>query len=105
MICQQLGRPSKKVKHRGIQGVKHSLAAEHYDDPEPVNLVSGLALSIQELVELIAELMGFQGQLVWDATQPDGQAGRRLETTRAEHVFGFRAQTDFREGLRRTQGL
>ncbi len=78
------------------------LAAEHYDAPEPVNVGSGRELRIKELVEMIAELTGFQGRLVWDATQPDGQPRRGLETSLAEHAFGFRAQTDFREGLRRT---
>jgi GDP-L-fucose synthase len=78
------------------------LAAEQYDDPEPVNVGSGLELSIKELVELIAELTGFQGRLVWDPTKPDGQPRRSLETTRAEQAFGFRAQTDFREGQQRT---
>ena len=78
------------------------LAAEHYDDPEPVNLGSGLELSIKELVELIAELTGFKGQLVWDTTKPDGQPRRGLDTTLAAQAFGFRAQTNFREGLKRT---
>jgi GDP-L-fucose synthase len=78
------------------------LAAEHYNDPEPVNLGSGLELSIKELVELIAELTGFQGRLVWDTTKPDGQPRRGLDTTRAAQAFGFRARTDFREGLQRT---
>jgi GDP-L-fucose synthase len=78
------------------------LAAEHYNDPEPVNLGSGLELSIKEMVELIAELTGFQGRLVWDTTKPDGQPRRCLETTRATQAFGFRARTDFREGLQRT---
>jgi GDP-L-fucose synthase len=78
------------------------LAAEHYHSPEPVNLGSGRELSIKELVELIAELTGFKGRLVWDSTKPDGQPRRCLETTRAEQAFGFRARTDFREGLKRT---
>jgi GDP-L-fucose synthase len=78
------------------------LAAEHYDAPEPVNLGAGLELSIKELVELIAELTGFQGHLVWDPTKPDGQPRRGLDTSLAEQAFGFRAQTNFREGLRRT---
>jgi GDP-L-fucose synthase len=78
------------------------LAAEYYNNPEPVNLGSGRELSIKELVELIAELTGFQGRLVWDATKPDGQPRRCLDTTLAEHAFGFRAQTNFREGLQRT---
>ncbi len=78
------------------------LAAEHYDDPEPVNLGSGQELSIKEVVEVIAELTGFQGQLVWDPTKPDGQPRRCLDTTRAEQAFGFRARTPVREGLQRT---
>jgi GDP-L-fucose synthase len=78
------------------------LATEHYDDPEPVNLGSGREISIKELVELIAELTGFKGRLVWDTTKPDGQPRRCLDTTRAERAFGFRARTDFREGLKRT---
>jgi len=78
------------------------LAAEQYDDPEPVNLGSGIEVSIKELVELIAELTGFKGRLVWDTTKPDGQPRRSLETSRAEQAFGFRAQTNFREGLKRT---
>jgi GDP-L-fucose synthase len=78
------------------------LASEHYDDPEPVNLGSGREISIKELVELIAELTGFRGRLVWDTTKPDGQPRRCLDTSRAEQAFGFRARTDFREGLQRT---
>jgi GDP-L-fucose synthase len=78
------------------------LAAEHYDDPEPVNLGSGREISIKELVELIAELTGFRGRFVWDTTKPDGQPRRCLDTSRAEQAFGFHAQTNFREGLRRT---
>jgi GDP-L-fucose synthase len=78
------------------------LASEHYDDPEPVNLGSGREIGIKELVELIAELTGFTGRLVWDTTKPDGQPRRSLDTSRAEGAFGFRAQTDFREGLQRT---
>jgi GDP-L-fucose synthase len=78
------------------------LAAEHYHSPEPVNLGSGREISIKELVELIAELTGFKGRLVWDTTKPDGQPRRCLETTLAEQAFGFRARTDFREGLKRT---
>jgi GDP-L-fucose synthase len=78
------------------------LAAERYDDPKPVNLGSSLEMSIKELVELIADLTGFKGRLVWDTTKPDGQPRRCLDTTLAEQAFGFRAHTDFREGLKRT---
>jgi GDP-L-fucose synthase len=78
------------------------LASEHYNDPDPVNVGSGTEISIKELVELIAELTGFKGQVVWDTTKPDGQPRRSLDTTRAERAFGFHARTNFREGLRRT---
>jgi len=77
-------------------------AAELYNESEPVNLGSGMEISIRDLVELIAELTGFQGRLVWDSTKPDGQPRRMLDTTRAREKFGFVANTDFREGLRRT---
>jgi nucleoside-diphosphate-sugar epimerase len=78
------------------------LATERYDKPEPVNLGSGFEIPIKDLVELIAELTGFDGEVVWDASQPDGQPRRRLDTSRARREFGFEAETDFREGLRRT---
>jgi GDP-L-fucose synthase len=67
-----------------------------------VNVGSGCEISIKGLAELIAELTGFQGQLVWDTTKPDGQPRRCLETTLAERAFGFRARTPFHEGLQRT---
>lgn len=78
------------------------LASESYDGREPVNLGSGYEISIRELVQLIAEATGFKGKLVWDATKPDGQPRRVLDVSRALEMFGFRARTDFREGLRRT---
>ena len=78
------------------------LAAENYDGSEPVNLGSGQEISIKDLVELIAGLTGFSGELVWDTTKPNGQPRRVLDTARAEQYFGFRAQTDFEQGLRQT---
>ena len=77
-------------------------AALHYDGAEPVNLGSGMEISIRELVTLIAELVGFQGKIVWADSRPDGQPRRCLDVSRAEKEFGFRAKTDFREGLTRT---
>ncbi|MHB8574548.1 MAG: GDP-L-fucose synthase family protein [Dehalococcoidia bacterium] len=77
-------------------------AAERFDGAEPVNLGSGEEISIRELAELIAELTGYRGELHWDAGQPDGQPRRRLDVSRAERLFGFRAHTGFREGLART---
>jgi GDP-L-fucose synthase len=78
------------------------LATEKYDKSDPVNIGAGFEISIKDLVELIAELTGFQGRIVWDATKPDGQPRRMLDTARAYREFGFRAQTDFRAGLTKT---
>ena len=78
------------------------LAAEHYDDAEPVNLGVGQEITIRELATLIAEISGFGGELRWDPTKPDGQPRRVLDTSRAQERFGFTASTPFEEGLRRT---
>jgi GDP-L-fucose synthase len=78
------------------------LAAEHYDDSEPVNLGSGMEISIKDLVETIAKATGFEGKLVWDTSKPNGQPRRCLDTTRAREWFGFEAQMPFDEGLKRT---
>ena len=78
------------------------LATERYDEPEPVNIGAGFEISIRDLSELIAQLTGFSGRLAFDRTKPDGQPRRSLDTSRALERFGFRATTDFREGLRRT---
>jgi GDP-L-fucose synthase len=78
------------------------LATERYDAPEPVNLGSGVEISIRDLAHTIARETGFTGDVVWDATQPNGQPRRRLDTSRARERFGFVARTSFVEGLRRT---
>jgi GDP-L-fucose synthase len=78
------------------------LAAERYDGAEPVNLGTGSEISIRELVELIAELTSFEGEIVWDTSMPNGQPRRSLDTSRARELFGFEAQTQLREGLERT---
>lgn len=78
------------------------LAARRYDGTEPVNLGTGSEISIRELAELIAELTGFEGEIAWDTTKPNGQPRRRLDVSRAEELFGFRARTTLREGLERT---
>ena len=78
------------------------LAAERYNKSDPVNLGSGFEISIRELVETIARLTGFEGRIIWDATKPDGQPRRRLDASKAEREFGFRARRGFEEGLRRT---
>jgi len=78
------------------------MAAERYDGPEPVNIGAGFEIKIRDLVELIARLMGFAGDIRWDHSKPDGQPRRCLDTSRAERLFGFRAETRFEDGLRRT---
>ena len=78
------------------------LAAERYDGAEPVNLGTGSEISIRELACLIAELTGFEGELVWDASMPNGQPRRALDASRAEREFGFVARTTLREGLEQT---
>lgn len=78
------------------------LAAEHYDGPEPVNLGADRELPIRELVELICDAAGFEGEVRWDASKPDGQPRRGVDGTRARDLFGFEARTGFEEGLART---
>lgn len=78
------------------------LAMERYNESEPLNIGAGFEISIRDLAELIVELTGFGGKIVWDETKPDGQPRRMLNTDRAYENIGFRAKTDFREGLRKT---
>jgi GDP-L-fucose synthase len=78
------------------------LAAERFNGPEPVNLGSGQEISIKDLTELVARLTGFTGKVQWDPSMPNGQPRRCLDTQRAWQYFGFKAQTSFEEGLRRT---
>jgi GDP-L-fucose synthase len=78
------------------------LAAQHYEGAGPMNLGSGQETSIAELVSLICELTGYQGEVRWDATMPDGQPRRCLDTSVAARELGWRARTPFRDGLRRT---
>ena len=78
------------------------LAAERYDGDEPVNLGAGVEISIRDLVELIARLTTFDGKIIWDASKPDGQPRRQLDTTRAGEYFGFKARTGFESGLKQT---
>ena len=78
------------------------LAAERYDDPDPVNLGAGFEISMRELADKIARLMDFGGSMTWDTSKPNGQPRRMLDTSRAKERFGFQAQIGFEEGLRRT---
>jgi GDP-L-fucose synthase len=78
------------------------LATERYNKSAPVNLGSGMEISIRDLATLIARLTGFIGKIVWDTGQPNGQPRRCLDVSKAEQEFGFKAKTPFEDGLRKT---
>ena len=79
-----------------------ALAGDRYDGADPVNLGTGDEISIRQLAELIAELIGFEGEIEWDTSMPNGQPRRSLDASRARELFGFEARTPLREGLERT---
>lgn len=78
------------------------LAAEKYNDPEPVNIGAGFEISIKDLVHLIAKLTGYRGEIRFDTSKPSGQPRRMLDTSRARERFGFVAETSLEEGLAKT---
>lgn len=96
------GSPTREFLYVEDAAEGIALAAERYDGAEPVNLGSGMEISIRDLVETIARLTGYKGDITWDTSKPNGQPRRQLDVSRAEHYFGFRARTSFEEGLRRT---
>jgi len=96
------GYPTREFLYAGDAAEGILLAAENYDGSEPVNLGSGMEISIKDLVELIVTLTGFEGKIIWDKTKPDGQPRRALDVKRARELFGFQAQIPFEEGLRHT---
>jgi GDP-L-fucose synthase len=102
MICWGTGSATREFLYVEDCASAMVMAAERYDEPDPVNIGSGQEISIRDLVEMIAEMVGFEGEIVWDDTKPDGQPRRCLDTSRAKERFGFKAQTPFREGLQQT---
>lgn len=78
------------------------MATQKYNEPEPVNLGTNYEISIKDLVELICELMGFEGEIFWEIDKPNGQPRRCLDTNRAKEAFGFTVQMDFKQGLKNT---
>jgi GDP-L-fucose synthase len=96
------GRATREFIYVADAALGIAQAAEGYDEPEPVNLGSGVETPIRELVERVAALAGFTGAIRWDATKPDGQPRRSLDVSRARERFGFIATTPLDEGLRRT---
>jgi GDP-L-fucose synthase len=96
------GSASREFLYAGDAAEGILLATEKYDGAEPVNLGAGREITIKGLVEIIAKLTGFSGEIRWDTSKPNGQPRRNLDTTRAERLFGFRAKVGFEEGLRNT---
>ncbi|MCX7020236.1 MAG: GDP-L-fucose synthase [Candidatus Sumerlaeota bacterium] len=96
------GSPTREFLYAGDAAEGILTATERYDGAEPVNLGTGTEIGIRDLANLIATETGFKGRIIWDATKPNGQPRRCLDTTRAEKLFGFRARTSFQEGLRNT---
>lgn len=102
LVVWGTGKPTREFLYVEDAAEGIVLAAKSYSKPEPVNLGSGFEISIKDLVCLVAQTTGFDGEIVWDQSKPDGQPRRRLDISRASKEFGFRAKVDFKEGLRRT---
>lgn len=96
------GTPTREFLHVDDAAEGIIAATERYDSSEPVNLGSGAEISIRHLAETIARLSGFTGRLMWDASKPNGQMRRRLDTSRARDAFGWTASRSFEQGLRET---
>ncbi|MFH1633602.1 MAG: GDP-L-fucose synthase [Chloroflexota bacterium] len=96
------GSPTREFFYAGDAARGIVLSAERYNSSEPVNLGAGMEISIKDLAGLVARLTGFEGQLVWDTSKPNGQPRRALDVSLARDYFGFEAQMPFEEGLRRT---
>jgi GDP-L-fucose synthase len=96
------GKPTREFLYVDDAAEGIVLAAERYDGAAPVNLGAGFEISIRDLAHLIAKETGFRGDIEWDPTRPDGQPRRALDVSRAAELFGFRARTEFTDGLRRT---
>jgi len=96
------GKPSREFLYAEDAAEAIVLATKRYNKPDPVNIGAGFEVTIKDLVELIAKLIGFKGKIVWDKSKPDGQPRRCLDTSRAEKEFGFKAKTCFEEELKKT---
>jgi GDP-L-fucose synthase len=96
------GSPTREFLYVEDAADAFVLAADRYSGPEPLNVGTGAEISIRELAETIADLTGFEGEIVWDESMPNGQPRRRLDTERAAELLGFRARTSLRDGLEQT---
>jgi GDP-L-fucose synthase len=96
------GSPTREFLYVDDAAEAFLLAGESYDGGDPVNIGTGVETSIRDLAETIADLTGFEGSIVWDTSMPNGQPRRSLDASKAERLFGFRAQTALRDGLAET---
>lgn len=96
------GKPTREFLYVEDAAAGIILATEKYNKGEPVNLGSGWEISIKDLAELLLELIGFDGEIRWDTSKPDGQPRRLLDVSRAEKEFGFKSEVNLRDGLKRT---
>jgi len=96
------GSPTREFFYAGDAARGIVMAAERYQGSEPVNLGAGMEISIKDLANLIAELSGYNGQIAWDTSKPNGQPRRALDTTRAKEYFGFMAEMPFKDGIQKT---
>lgn len=96
------GKPSREFLYVEDAAEAIILATERYNKSDPINIGAGFEITIKDLIELIIKLTGFKGEIGWDTSKPDGQPRRMLDISKAEKEFGFRAQTSFEEGLKKT---
>jgi GDP-L-fucose synthase len=102
VVCWGTGSASREFLYVDDCADAIVAATERYDEPEPINIGAHSEIKIRELTELIARLTGFEGELAWDSSKPDGQPRRCLDTSRATELLGFTASTSLEEGLRET---
>jgi len=102
IVAWGTGKPTREFLYVDDAARGIVMAAKRYDKAEPVNLGSHYEISIKDLVSLIARLIGFKGQVLWDKTKPDGQPRRKLDVSRAKKEFGFAAAVGFNAGLKKT---
>lgn len=100
--CWGTGSPSREFIYAADAAEGILQATEHYNGGEPVNIGSGMEITIKDLAEKIAELTGFDGEIRWNPEKPDGQPRRCLDVSKAQELFGFQASTDFEKGLKQT---
>jgi GDP-L-fucose synthase len=100
--CWGTGKVSREFIYVADAAEGILLATEHYNGVEPVNIGAGFEITIKELVEKIAKITGYNGEIRWDSSKPDGQPRRHLDVSKAKKYFGFEAKTNFEEGLRET---